>query len=107
MLAGVSLILNNTYHLNLRPGTQILKRSNGAHQFQGWKRNLLTVYVPSIFFQTSSEHDLQDSGGFQLVSLSSFTEITEEGALFASPFTGEPTMLTVSSSLLIASSGKY
>jgi queuine tRNA-ribosyltransferase len=37
----------------------------------------------------------QDSGGFQLVSLSSFTEITEGGALFASPFTGEPTMLTV------------
>jgi queuine tRNA-ribosyltransferase len=37
----------------------------------------------------------QDSGGFQLVSLSKFTTITEEGALFASPFTGEPTMLTV------------
>lgn len=39
--------------------------------------------------------NLQDSGGFQLVSLSKFTTITEEGALFASPFTGEPTMLTV------------
>ncbi len=38
----------------------------------------------------------QDSGGFQLVSLSKFTTITEEGALFLSPFTGEPTMLTVS-----------
>ncbi len=37
----------------------------------------------------------QDSGGFQLVSLSKFTTITEEGALFASPFTGEPTMLSV------------
>lgn len=39
---------------------------------------------------------VKDSGGFQLVSLSKFTTITEEGALFASPFTGEPTMLTVS-----------
>ena len=39
--------------------------------------------------------NLQDSGGFQLVSLSKFTKITEEGALFASPFDGEPTMLTV------------
>jgi queuine tRNA-ribosyltransferase catalytic subunit len=38
----------------------------------------------------------QDSGGFQLVSLSKFTTITEEGAMFESPFTGEPTMLTVS-----------
>jgi len=37
----------------------------------------------------------QDSGGFQFVSLSKFTIITEEGALFESPFTGEPTMLTV------------
>jgi queuine tRNA-ribosyltransferase catalytic subunit len=38
---------------------------------------------------------MQDSGGFQLVSLSKFTTITEEGAKFESPFTGEPTMLTV------------
>jgi tRNA-guanine family transglycosylase len=41
------------------------------------------------------EDGVQDSGGFQLVSLSKFTTITEEGALFASPFTGEPTLLTV------------
>ncbi|KAG6820734.1 hypothetical protein H0H93_012380 [Arthromyces matolae] len=70
---GVSLILNNTYHLNLRPGLEVLKAAGGAHKFQGWKRNLLTK--------------AQDSGGFQLVSLSKFTTITEEGALFASPFT--------------------
>jgi len=44
---------------------------------------------------------LQDSGGFQLVSLSKFTKITEEGALFASPFTGEPTMLTPEESIAI------
>ncbi|KAJ2918523.1 hypothetical protein MD484_g1853, partial [Candolleomyces efflorescens] len=81
---GVTLILNNTYHLNLRPGLEILNEAGGAHKFQGWNRNLLT-----------------DSGGFQLVSLSKFTTITEEGALFASPFTGEPTMLTPEESIRI------
>ncbi|KAG8932877.1 hypothetical protein FRC03_012870 [Tulasnella sp. 419] len=81
---GISLILNNTYHLNLRPGTKVLDVSKGAHAFQGWRKNLLT-----------------DSGGFQMVSLSSFTEVTEEGVLFASPFTGEPTMLTPEESISI------
>ncbi|TFK54459.1 tRNA-guanine transglycosylase [Heliocybe sulcata] len=81
---GITLILNNTYHLNLRPGTKILKEAGGAHKFQGWNHNLLT-----------------DSGGFQLVSLSKFTKITEEGALFSSPFTGEPTMLTPEESMSI------
>ncbi|EGO25290.1 hypothetical protein SERLADRAFT_368693 [Serpula lacrymans var. lacrymans S7.9] len=81
---GITLILNNTYHLNLRPGIKVLDEAGGAHKFQGWNRNLLT-----------------DSGGFQLVSLSKFTKITEEGALFASPFTGEPTMLTPEESISI------
>jgi len=40
---GVTLILNNTYHLNLRPGIKILDEAGGAHKFQGWNRNLLTV----------------------------------------------------------------
>jgi tRNA-guanine transglycosylases, various specificities len=40
---GVTLILNNTYHLNLRPGIKILNEAGGAHKFQGWSRNLLTV----------------------------------------------------------------
>ncbi|ESK97075.1 queuine trna-ribosyltransferase [Moniliophthora roreri MCA 2997] len=81
---GITLILNNTYHLNLRPGIQVLNEAGGAHKFQGWKHNLLT-----------------DSGGFQLVSLSKFTTITEEGAMFQSPFTGEPTMLTPEESISI------
>ncbi|OBZ67152.1 putative queuine tRNA-ribosyltransferase [Grifola frondosa] len=81
---GINLILNNTYHLNLRPGIDILKEAGGAHKFQGWNHNLLT-----------------DSGGFQLVSLSKFTKITEQGALFASPFTGEATMLTPEESISI------
>lgn len=40
---GINLILNNTYHLNLRPGMKILKEAGGAHKFQGWRHNLLTV----------------------------------------------------------------
>lgn len=40
---GITLILNNTYHLNLRPGTQVLKEAGGAHKFQNWNHNLLTV----------------------------------------------------------------
>lgn len=81
---GINLILNNTYHLNLRPGIQVLNEAGGAHKFQGWKHNLLT-----------------DSGGFQLVSLNKFTQITEEGALFESPFDGKPTMLTPEESISI------
>jgi queuine tRNA-ribosyltransferase catalytic subunit len=100
---GISLILNNTYHLNLRPGTKILEAAGGAHKFQGWRKNLLTVICPystsSTGHSQADNHEPrsnQDSGGFQMVSLSSFTQVTEEGVLFASPFTGEPTMLTVS-----------
>ncbi|KAG1752967.1 tRNA-guanine(15) transglycosylase-like protein, partial [Suillus lakei] len=81
---GITLMLNNTYHLNLRPGIKVLDEAGGAHKFQGWNHNLLT-----------------DSGGFQLVSLSKFTNITEDGALFASPFNGEPTMLTPEESISI------
>jgi queuine tRNA-ribosyltransferase len=46
---GVSLILNNTYHLNLRPGLEVLKKAGGAHRFQNWNRNLLTVRVPASY----------------------------------------------------------
>ena len=104
---GISLILNNTYHLNLRPGTKILEKAGGAHEFQGWRRNMLTVCAQEHrgqdFLHSLSIRKLlfQDSGGFQLVSLSGFTQITEEGALFASPFTGEPTMLTPEESISI------
>ncbi|KAG8985026.1 hypothetical protein FRB93_006127 [Tulasnella sp. JGI-2019a] len=81
---GITLLLNNTYHLNLRPGKQVLDAAGGAHVFQGWRKNMLT-----------------DSGGFQMVSLASFSEVTEQGVLFSSPFTGEPTMLTPEESMRI------
>jgi hypothetical protein len=48
---GITLILNNTYHLNLRPGTKVLDAAGGAHKFQGWRRNLLTVsFVLHIYY---------------------------------------------------------
>ena len=40
---GITLILNKTYHLNLRPGIMVLREAGGAHRFQGWNHNLLTV----------------------------------------------------------------
>jgi queuine tRNA-ribosyltransferase len=46
---GVTLILNNTYHLNLRPGLKILKEAGNAHKFQGWRKNLLTVTISLDF----------------------------------------------------------
>jgi tRNA-guanine family transglycosylase len=48
---GVTLILNNTYHLNLRPGIKVLSEAGGAHAFQGWRKNLLTVrlIIPGQF----------------------------------------------------------
>ncbi|KAL7409733.1 tRNA-guanine transglycosylase [Mrakia frigida] len=79
---GITLQLNNAYHLLLRPGMEVLDKAGGAHKFQGWKGNMLT-----------------DSGGFQMVSLSEFAEVTEEGVLFNSPFDGKPTMLTPEQSI--------
>ena len=52
---GVTLILNNTYHLNLRPGTSILDNAGGAHKFQGWRRNMLTVRVSSTCALSSAQ----------------------------------------------------
>ncbi|KAJ5243506.1 tRNA-ribosyltransferase [Penicillium citrinum] len=60
---GCMLCLNNTYHLGLKPGQEVLDSVGGAHQLQGWDRNLLT-----------------DSGGFQMVSLLKLATVTEEGA---------------------------
>ena len=52
---GVTLILNNTYHLNLRPGIKILHEVGGAHKFQGWNRNLLTVICEKPSLRTKSD----------------------------------------------------
>ena len=71
------IILGNTYHLYLRPGTEILRRSGGLHKFNGWERPILT-----------------DSGGFQVFSLSENRKLTEEGAHFRSHIDGSKHLFT-------------
>lgn len=65
------IILGNTYHLYLRPGTGILEEAGGLHKFMGWDRNILT-----------------DSGGYQVYSLSGNRKIKEEGVKFKSHIDG-------------------
>ncbi|SLM40769.1 queuine trna-ribosyltransferase [Lasallia pustulata] len=74
---GCKLCLNNTYHLGLKPGQEVIGKVGGAHQLQGWKGNILT-----------------DSGGFQMVSLLKLAKVTEEGVKFLSPHDGTPMLLT-------------
>jgi queuine tRNA-ribosyltransferase len=65
------IILANTYHLYLRPGTAIIEKAKGLHRFMGWKRPILT-----------------DSGGYQVYSLSANRKIKEEGVKFKSHING-------------------
>jgi queuine tRNA-ribosyltransferase len=74
---GFGIILANTYHLYLRPGTGVIGAAGGLHDFTGWKRNFLT-----------------DSGGFQVFSLTPFRKIREEGVEFRSHIDGSPHMLS-------------
>jgi len=65
------IILGNTYHLYLRPGTHVLEGAGGLHKFAGWDRPILT-----------------DSGGYQVFSLAAQRKLTEEGAVFRSHIDG-------------------
>ena len=65
------IILGNTYHLFLRPGTEIIRQAGGLHKFINWDRPLLT-----------------DSGGYQVFSLAENRKLTEEGAIFSSHIDG-------------------
>lgn len=76
------IILGNTYHLALQPGTDLIDALGGLHKFMNWKNNLLT-----------------DSGGFQMVSLVDLAEITEEGVKFQSPIDGTEMLLTPEESI--------
>lgn len=71
------IILGNTYHLYLRPGTEVLKAAGGLHKFNGWTRPILT-----------------DSGGFQVFSLAENRKLTEEGATFRSHIDGSKHLFT-------------
>jgi queuine tRNA-ribosyltransferase len=71
------IILGNTYHLYLRPGTEILEQAGGLHKFNGWDRPILT-----------------DSGGYQVFSLAANRKIKEEGVVFQSHIDGSRHLFT-------------
>lgn len=71
------IILGNTYHLYLRPGTEILYKAGGLHKFNGWEKPILT-----------------DSGGFQVFSLSDNRKLTDEGVWFRSHIDGSKHLFT-------------
>ena len=71
------IILGNTYHLYLRPGLETLEKIGGLHQFNGWKKPILT-----------------DSGGFQVFSLAKSRKITEDGVVFQSHIDGSKHLFT-------------
>ena len=81
-----SIILGNTYHLYLRPGTEILKKVGGIHKFMQWERPVLT-----------------DSGGFQVYSLSNNRKISEEGVNFQSHIDGSYHLFTPEKAIQIQS----
>ena len=68
---GADIILGNTFHLMLRPGTEVIKAHGDLHDFAQWQKPILT-----------------DSGGFQVFSLGAMRKITEEGVVFKSPING-------------------
>ena len=74
---NAAIILGNTYHLYLRPGEEILKLAGGLHKFMNWNKSILT-----------------DSGGFQVFSLASLRNITEEGVKFSSHIDGSSHLFT-------------
>lgn len=72
---GAEIVLANTYHLMLRPGSSVVEEMGGLHRFMGWDRPILT-----------------DSGGFQIFSLD--PEVDEEGATFRSVYDGDAVRLS-------------
>lgn len=74
---GADICLGNTFHLMLRPGTEIIRKHGDLHDFMNWQKPILT-----------------DSGGFQVFSLGELRKINEEGVIFRSPINGERIELT-------------
>ena len=75
--SGADIILGNTFHLMLRPGTAIIRKHGGLHEFMNWRGPILT-----------------DSGGFQVFSLADMRKLTEQGVEFQSPVNGDRILLT-------------
>ena len=74
---GSQIILSNTYHLHMRPGDELIARAGGLHKFMNWHKPILT-----------------DSGGFQVFSLASLNNITNEGVKFSSHIDGSKHLFT-------------
>ena len=81
---GAQIILGNTFHLMLRPGTEVVKAHGDLHDFMQWKGPILT-----------------DSGGFQVFSLGKLRKITEEGVTFKSPINGSKVFLDPETSMQV------
>ena len=84
---GAQIVLGNTFHLWLRPGTEVIEKHGGLHRFMGWNGPILT-----------------DSGGFQVFSLTELRKISEDGVRFASPINGDQLLLTPEESMRIQKS---
>ncbi|MFT5482340.1 MAG: queuine tRNA-ribosyltransferase [Halieaceae bacterium] len=81
---GAQIILGNTFHLMLRPGTEVISGLGDLHDFMGWKGPILT-----------------DSGGFQVFSLGAMRKISEEGVRFQSPVDGSKVFLDPETSMAV------
>ena len=79
---GAEMILGNTFHLMLRPGTEVVKAHGDLHDFTQWQGPILT-----------------DSGGFQVFSLGDMSKITEEGVKFKSPIDCSPVFIDPETSI--------
>ena len=85
---NTQIILGNTYHLLLRPGTSVLEKFNGLHKFMNWNKPILT-----------------DSGGYQIMSLSKFNKIDlKMGAIFSSHLDGKKIILSPEKSIMVQKS---
>ena len=84
---GAEIILGNTFHLMLRPGTEVIEAHGGLHEFMNWKYPILT-----------------DSGGFQVWSLAERRKITEQGVSFASPVDGSKVFMGPEESMAVQKS---
>ncbi len=81
---GAHIVLGNTFHLMLRPGTEVIKAHGGLHGFMHWNKPILT-----------------DSGGFQVFSLKELRKISEQGVKFRSPVNGDLVELTPERSMQV------
>jgi queuine tRNA-ribosyltransferase len=79
---GAEIVLANTYHLALRPGTAVIRQTGGLHVFMGWDGPILT-----------------DSGGFQVFSLAGLRRLTDEGVTFRNHIDGGEMTLTPESTI--------